>query len=90
MAADAQFWLGEAVLSQQNYAGAAEIFLDGSKTYPDSKKAPDMLLKLGVSLVGLKQREVACATFAEVAKRYPDASGALKERVKAEQALAAC
>ena len=90
MAADAHFWLGEAVLSQQNYAGAAEIFLDGSKTYPDSKKAPDMLLKLGVSLVGLKQREVACATFAEVAKRYPDSSDALKERVKAEQALAAC
>jgi tol-pal system protein YbgF len=90
MAADAHFWLGEAVLSQQNYAGAAEIFLEGSKAYPDSKKAPDMLLKLGVSLVGLKQREVACATFAEVAKRYPDSSDALKERVKAEQALAAC
>jgi TolA-binding protein len=49
-----------------------------------------MLLKLGVSLVGLKQHDVACATFSEIGKRYPDISGALKERVKQEKALAAC
>jgi len=89
-AADAHFWLGEALLGQQKYRDAAEIFLAANKDYPKSKKAPDMLLKLGVSLAGLKQRDVACATFAEVAKRYPTASVALKERVKQEQALAAC
>jgi TolA-binding protein len=49
-----------------------------------------MLLKLGVSLVGLKQKDVACATFGEIGKRYPDISAALKERVKQERALAAC
>ena len=49
-----------------------------------------MLLKLGVSLAGLKQRDVACATFAEVSKRYPKASSQLKERVKQEEALASC
>ena len=49
-----------------------------------------MLLKLGVSLAGLNQRDVACATFAEIGKRYPNISGALKGRVKQEQALAAC
>ena len=37
-----------------------------------SKKAPDMLLKLGVSLTGLDQRDVACATYTEIGKRYPD------------------
>ena len=41
-----------------------------------------MLFKLGVSLLGLNQRDVACATFSEVGKRYPEVSGALKERVK--------
>jgi tol-pal system protein YbgF len=89
-AADARFWLGEALLGQKKYRDAAETFLASSKQYPKSKKAPDTLLKLGISLAGLNQREVACATFGEVGKRYPDASAALKERVKQEQALAAC
>ncbi|MEP9387216.1 tol-pal system protein YbgF [Mesorhizobium sp. KR9-304] len=89
-AADANFWLGEALLGQKKYRDAAETFLSANKQYPSSKKAPDMLLKLGVSLVGLDQRDVACATFSEIGKRYPDISGALKERVKQEQALAAC
>ena len=88
--ADAHFWLGEALLGQKKYRDAAETFLASSKAYPKAKKAPDMLLKLGISLVGLNQREVACATFGEVGKRYPNISSALKERVKQEQALAAC
>ena len=57
---------------------------------PMLAKAPDMLLKLGVSLKELDQHDVACATFKEVSKRYPKASDALKQRVKQEQALAAC
>lgn len=89
-AADAHYWLGESLLGQQKYRDAAETFLAASKNYSKSKKAPDMLLKLGISLMGLKQRDVACATFAEVGKRYPDASSALKERVKQERALASC
>jgi tol-pal system protein YbgF len=89
-AADARFWLGEALLGQKKYRDAAEVFLAANKAYPKSKKAPEMLLKLGVSLVGLNQRDVACATFSEVGKRYPQTSSALRERVKQEQALAAC
>jgi len=89
-AADAHYWLGESLLGQQKYRGAAEVFLAASKDYPKAKKAPDMLLKLGVSLVGLKQNDVACATFNEIGKRYPDISSALKERVKQEKALASC
>ena len=89
-AADARYWLGESLLGQKKYRDAAEIFLAASKEYPSAKKAPDMLLKLGVSLTGLDQHDVACATFSEIGKRYPDIGGQLKERVKQEQALAAC
>ena len=89
-APDAHYWLGEALLGQQKYHDAAEVFLAASKDYPRAKKAPDMLLKLGVSLVGLKQNDVACATFAEVGKRYPEASSALKQRVKEEESKASC
>lgn len=89
-AADAHFWLGEAVLAQQKPREAAEIFLAASRDYPQARKAPDMLFKLGVSLAAMQQRDVACATFTEVLQRFPQASDALKQRVKQEQATASC
>ena len=87
---DARYWLGEALLGMEQYRSAAEMFLAANREFPDAPKAPDMLLKLGVSLAALKQRAVACATYAEIGKRYKDVSSALKERVRAEQALAGC
>lgn len=87
---DARYWLGESLFGQERYKEAAEVFLAASKAHPKAKKAPDMLLKLGVSLAALNQRDVACATFAEIGKRYPGASDALKGRVVQEQALAGC
>ncbi len=89
-AADAHFWLGEALLGQDRYRDAAQVFLDANKAYPKSKKAPDMLLKLGVSLSAMNQREVACGTYHSIGERYPRASAALKDRVKQEEALAGC
>jgi tol-pal system protein YbgF len=88
--ADAHFWLGEAVLGQDRFRDAAQIFLAASRDYPKSKKAPDMLLKLGISLAAMKQKDVACATFTEVGMRYPGVSAALKDRVKQEQTRAGC
>lgn len=89
-APDAHYWLGEALLGMEQYRSAAEVFLNASRDYTDSRKAPDMLLKLGVSLAALNQSDVACATYLEIGKRYRNISPALKERVKAEQALAGC
>ncbi len=89
-AADAQFWLGEALLGQNRHREAAQIFLAASRSYPQSRKAPDMMLKLGVSLAVMGQRDVACATLSEVSRRYPDASAQVKGRVKEEQKRASC
>ncbi|WP_309085027.1 tol-pal system protein YbgF [Chelativorans sp.] len=89
-AADAHFWLGEAMLGQDRHREAAEVFLQANRNFPDAKKAPEMLLKLGVSLTAMNQRDVACATYQEIGHRYPDVSSALKERIRQEQALAGC
>lgn len=89
-AADAHFWLGEALLAQERPREAAEVFLSASRDYPQSRKAPDTLFKLGVSLAALNQRDVACATYSEVLQRYPESSDALKERVRQEQTLSSC
>lgn len=89
-AADAHFWLGEAVLAQERPREAAEIFLAASRDFPQARKAPDTLFKLGASLAAMGQRDVACATFSEVLQRYPQATDALRERIRQEQALASC
>ncbi|WP_163265547.1 tol-pal system protein YbgF [Chelativorans alearense] len=89
-AADASFWLGEALLGQDRHREAAEVFLQANRDHPNAGKAPEMLLKLGVSLAALDQIDVACATFTEIGQRYPQASDALRERVRREQATAGC
>ncbi len=88
--ADARYWLGESLAGQGKHREAAEILLDAQRDFPKSKKAPDMLLKLGVSLAALDNKDVACATFAQVTKKYPKAGPTLLSRVAEEQAKAGC
>lgn len=88
--ADAQYWIGESLYARQDFRGSADAFLAGYQQYPKSAKAPDMLLKLGLSLAGLGQRDAACGTYAEILKKYPKSSNALLQRVKTEQASASC
>lgn len=87
---EVRFWLGESYLGRGNYRKAAEVYLDAHKNWPNSKYGPQSLLKLGVSIAGLSQRELACATFAEVLEKYPDASRAIKRNVAFEQRAAKC
>src|SRR6185312_15202726 len=81
---EAQYWLGESQFQQQRYRDAAEAFLAVSTKYAESGKAPDALLRLGESLAALHQKEAACATFAEVGRKYPRASASVKQGVTRE------
>ena len=83
-------YLGEAQFWQKNYFKAANAHLEAHKNHPEAPTAPDNLLGLGLALAGLNQREVACATYAEVLKQYPEAEPRLGGRVKDEQASAKC
>lgn len=89
-AADANFWLGEALYSQGKYNEAAKTFLNAHQKYGTSEKAPEMLLKLGMSLAALDNTETACATLREVSKRYPKASRAVISKVASEQKRLSC
>lgn len=90
LADDARFWMAESKLRQKKYQEAASLFLDLHKRVPHSSKGPDTLMKLGVALAGLGEKEAACATFSEVAKKYPDATGATMSRVGNEQQRVQC
>jgi len=88
--ADANFWLGESQYSQGKFNDAAKTFLDGYKSYGKSAKAPEMLLKLAMSLAKLDSKDTACATLRQVPKAYPKASRAVITKVASEQKRLAC
>ncbi len=87
---NAQYWLGESFFARQNYKDAAEQFLIGYQKYPQSLKAPDNLLKLGLSLQNLGKKPEACAAYGRFSKEYPAASVTLKRRVAEEQQRLTC
>ena len=87
---DAQYWLGESMFQRQRYRDAAESFLAVSTKYESSGKAPESLLRLGQSLAALNQKEAACATLAEVGRKFPRASATVKKGVTQEQKRAHC
>jgi tol-pal system protein YbgF len=89
LAGSAQYWLGETYYAQNDYKRAAANFLQGYKKYPTSRRAPDSLLKLGISLNRLGQGEQACAAFVAVSTEYPKAVDARK-RAQAEAKRAGC
>ena len=49
-----------------------------------------MMLKLGMSLSALGNRDTACVTFREVASRYPDMSDNVRRKLSEEQSKAKC
>lgn len=90
LAAKAQYWLGETYYVRGQYKDAADAFLKGYKTYRTSDKAPDSLLKLGMSLAELGQKDAACATFDELGTRFPSAPDQIRDEAKNERRKAGC
>jgi tol-pal system protein YbgF len=79
LAGNAQYWLGETHYVREQYERAATAFLDGYQRYPDSLKAPDNLLKLGMTLGNLGQRAEACATLDELATKFSNAAQPIED-----------
>jgi len=90
LAGNAQYWLGETYYVQQDYQRAASAFLDGYKKYRSSSKAPDNLLKLGMTLALLDQKPDACVVFDELKDRFPNASRSITRRAVNERKKAGC
>lgn len=90
LTSNAHYWKGEAVYARKDYERAARIFVEGYQAVPEGSKAPDMLLKLGMSLAALGEGEQACATFDQLTAQFPNASAAVQRRTDRERARAAC
>ena len=57
LAGNAQYWYAETFRIRQLYTDAASAYLEGYQKYPKSDKAPINLLKLGVSLVQIGEKD---------------------------------
>ncbi len=90
LAGNAKYWLGETYYVRQDYQQAAVTFAEAYQEYPKSGKAPDNLLKLGMSLSALGSKPDACGTFVELLKRYPKAAATVIQRAKQERQRLAC
>ena len=90
LAGSAQYWLGETYYTRGNYAEAAIAFAEGYKRYPKGAKAPDNLLKLGMSLARANQKQNACTALAQLDHDFPNPGNAIKERAKDEKKKLGC
>jgi len=90
LAGNAQYWIGESYYRRGQYKNAADTFLKGYKKYKSGDKAPETLLKLGMSLAALGQKEAACSTFGELKTKFPKAPETVRDEAKAEQKKAHC
>ncbi len=89
-AGNAHYWLGETYYAQGKFELAAIRFSDGFRTFPKHPKAPDNLLKLGMSMAHLKKTKEACKTWAELKRRYPSAPGYVKRKAAQERKKLGC
>ena len=90
LAGSAQYWYGETFRIRQLYSDAATAYLDGYQNYPKSKKAPDNLLKLGITMVQLGEKEQGCKMIIGLKKEYPKASKSVLQKAQYEQKKFKC
>ena len=90
LAGNAQYWFAETFRIRQLYVDAASAYLEGYQKYPKSEKAPDNLLKLGVSLVQIGEKDQGCMMITSLEKEYPDASQSILQKAKYEEKKFEC
>ena len=70
---DAVHWIGESLYQRKQYTDAAEQFLKVTKSYANSRRAPASMLKLGITLAAMGEKDAACAALQAVGSKYPKA-----------------
>ena len=90
LSGNAQYWYAETFRIRQLYTDAASAYLEGYQKYPKSEKAPINLLKLGVSLVQIGEKDQGCLMIAGVKKQYPDATQSVLQKAKYEEKKFEC
>lgn len=84
LAGNARYWLAETFYVRKSFMDAAQTFFEAYQGAPDGTKAPDSLLKLGMSLSNLEKTEEACATFGKLRKEFKDLKPTIQKNLDRE------
>lgn len=87
---NAMYWLGETHYVRDNYEQAAKIFASAYQKYPSGLKAPDNLLKMGMSLKGMGKTEDACIALGQIKKDFPNGAEPVLDRALREMNKIGC
>ena len=90
LSGNANYWLGESYYARGQYAEAAGLFADGFTKYKDNSKAPDNMLKLGLTMKALGKKTEACTAFKGLSSEFPKANESLKKRAEEEAKALKC
>ena len=90
LAGNAQYWYAETFRIRQLYTDAASAYLEGYQKYPKGEKAPINLLKLGVSMVQIGEKDQGCKMINGVKKQYPEANQSVIQKAKYESQKFEC
>jgi len=90
LAGSAQYWYAETFRIRQLYTDAASAYLEGYQKYPKGKKAPINLLKLGVSMVQIGEKDQGCKMISGVELQYPNANQSVIQKAKYESKKFEC
>jgi len=90
LAGSAQYWYAETFRIRQLYTDAASAYLEGYQKYPKGKKAPINLLKLGVSMVQIGEKDQGCKMINGVELQYPEANQSVLQKAKYESKKFEC
>ena len=90
LAGNAQFWLGEVYYAQGQYKEAAVAFGKVYKDYKSGPKGADGLLKLGMSMKELNNKEAACEAFTNMTSEFPKAEDRIKNKAAEEAKKLGC
>ena len=90
LAGSAQYWYAETFRIRQLYTDAASAYLEGYQKYPKGSKAPINLLKLGVSMVQIGEKDQGCKMINGVELQYPKANQSVIQKAKYESKKFEC
>ena len=90
LAGNAQYWYAETFRIRQLYTDAASAYLEGYQKYPKGEKAPINLLKLGVSMIQIGEKDQGCKMISGVEQQYPNAKQSVIQKAKYESQKFEC
>ncbi|HEY8003388.1 MAG TPA: tol-pal system protein YbgF [Phenylobacterium sp.] len=87
---EASYWWGKTLSVRGDHVKAASAYIGAIRGWPQTAWAPDAVVELARSLVGVKKPADACEALAELGRKYPKAPASVKSRAATVRAQAKC